>query len=86
MCITQLLLQFLDFLLVLLVGFLILCVDLRVLGMCFFQLIDSLVLFFDLLALFGDHVFQLVELLVVNSRRCPDRQDHNQRAAGGGAS
>ena len=62
---------------VLFVGFLILRMGLRVLGMRFFQLTDSLVLFFDLLALFGDQVFQLVELLVVNGRRCPDGQGHN---------
>src|ERR1044071_7692283 len=50
LCFSQLLLQFLDFLLVLFVNFLILRVNLAVLRMRFFELIDSLVLFFDLLA------------------------------------
>ena len=50
LCFSQLLLQGLDFLLVLFVDFLILRVDLRVPVMRFFQLLDPLVLFFDFLA------------------------------------
>jgi hypothetical protein len=72
-------LQFLDFLL-------ILSVDLRVPRKRFFQLLDSLVLVFDLLAESSDQVFQLVELLVVNRPQCPDRQHDHQSAAHGGAS
>jgi hypothetical protein len=59
------------------VDFLILQMRLRILLMCFFQLIDPLVLFFDLLDQVGDEVFHLVELLVVDGRRCPDWQVHN---------
>ena len=50
LCFSQLLLQFLDFLLVLFMSLLILRVDLRILRMCFFQLLDPLVLCFDFLA------------------------------------
>jgi hypothetical protein len=54
--------------------------------MGFFQLLDSLVLFFDLLAELIDQFLQLIELLVVNSRRGPDRQRDQQRATDCGAS
>jgi hypothetical protein len=72
-------LQFLDFLLVLGVG-------LRVLPKRFFQLLDSLILFFDLLAEFIDQVFQLVELLVVRRAQCSERQHEQHSTADGSAS
>ena len=50
LCFSQLLLQFLDFPLVLFVSLLILRVDPRILRMRFFQLLDPLFLFFDFLA------------------------------------
>ncbi len=63
--------------------FLILLMGQRVLRVRFFQQLDSLVLFFDLLAEFVDQVFQFVELLVVNGGRCRNRQRHDQREGGG---
>ena len=69
LCFSHLLLQFMYFLLVL-------CVDLAILRMGFFQLVNAVALFFDLLAQYGDRLLQVLELLVVNGRRCRNRLGH----------